>query len=58
MKKSLPFASQAECDNNLPAFLSVVAAAFDSRFEAVRVSDAFDPGWYQIRLADNYYLRN
>jgi len=57
-EESLPFASQTECDNNLPAFLSVVAAAFDSRFEAVRVSDAFDPGWYQIRLTDNYYLRN
>jgi len=43
-EESLPFASQAECDNNLPAFMSVVAAAFDNRF---------DPGWYQITM--EYY---
>ncbi|MDM8518091.1 hypothetical protein QUF76_17990, partial [Desulfobacterales bacterium HSG16] len=57
-EESLPFASQIECDNNLLSFLRIVAAAFDNRFEAVRVSAAFDPGWYQISLADNYYLRN
>lgn len=57
-EESLPFASQTDCDNNLPHFLKIVAAAFDNRIGAVRVSSLYDMGWYEVQLTENYYMRN
>lgn len=57
-EESLPFATREHCDASLPVFFQILNSAFDNRITAVRVSDAFEKGWYALMMADQYSLRH
>lgn len=57
-EESLPFNSISDCKTHLPEFFTILIHAFKHNMKSLRVTESFDSGWYNLQLADNFFLRD
>ena len=57
-EESIPFESITECNNNIMIFFNIIKEAFNENMTSIRVSGSFDSGWYNLEIAENYYVRD
>ena len=57
-EESLPFNSISDCKIHLPEFFKILANAFKHNMKSLRVTESFDAGWYNLQIADNFFVRD
>ncbi len=57
-EESIPFKTVEDCKAHLPEFFDILIDAFKHNMKTVRVSEAFDSGWFNLEIYNGFYVRN
>ena len=57
-EESIPFSSIADCKSYLPDFFKILSDALKHNMKSVRVTETFDVGWYNLNIADDFFVRD
>lgn len=57
-EESIPFKSIEDCNTHLTEFFNILIDAFRHNMKTVRVSETFNSGWFNLEIAEEYYVRD